>query len=181
MRTHLHAHPRRIYTTTFRTSFGLQRYLPPHLHRSASYAVLVHHGSVLPAASFGFHLAMDTLAVRLALPLVGRAGDLNPQVCAPCREHHVKPCACEHVQRRGALSNRTPGALADQRLGGRRPWTGGQQKRTTTPLCDRRQSGADCGCRSAPVSQRCVGDASRPCGDHSRATPQSPCWCDPRR
>ena len=87
MRTHLHAHPRRIYTTTFRTSFGLQRYWPPHLHRSASYAVLVHHGSILPAASFRLRLAADALAVRLALPLVGRAGDLNPQVGAPCRAH----------------------------------------------------------------------------------------------
>ena len=87
MRTHLPAHPRRIYTATFRTSFGLRRYSPSHLHRSASYAVLVHHGSVLPAASFRLRLAADALAVRLALPLVGRAGDLNPQVCAPCRAH----------------------------------------------------------------------------------------------
>ncbi len=38
--------------------------------------------------SFGFHLAMDTLAVRLALPPVGCAEDFHLQVSAPCRAHH---------------------------------------------------------------------------------------------
>ena len=39
---------------------------PPH-------ALPVRRSSALPAASFRFHLAMDTLAVRLAVPLIGPA------------------------------------------------------------------------------------------------------------
>jgi hypothetical protein len=38
-------------------------------------------------ASFRFHLAMDTLAIRLAVPLAGPALDFNQQVSAPCRAH----------------------------------------------------------------------------------------------
>src|SRR5688572_14880893 len=34
---------------------------------------LVRRSSALPAASFRFHLAMDTLAVRLTVPLIGPA------------------------------------------------------------------------------------------------------------
>ncbi len=36
--------------------------------------------SALPSASFRFHLSMDTLAVRLTVPLAGPAGDFHPQV-----------------------------------------------------------------------------------------------------
>ena len=50
--------------------------LPPH-------AVPVRRASALPAASFRFHLAMDTLAVRLMVPLTGPIGDLHPQVIRP--------------------------------------------------------------------------------------------------
>jgi hypothetical protein len=53
----------------------------------ASYAVSVRRASVLPAASFRLHLAMDALAVRLAVPPVGPAEDLHLQVDAPCRAH----------------------------------------------------------------------------------------------
>jgi hypothetical protein len=51
------------------------------------YAVSVRQTSVLLTASFRFHLAMDTLAVRLAVPLAGPALDFNQQVSAPCRAH----------------------------------------------------------------------------------------------
>ena len=50
---------------------------------TASYAIPVRQASALPAASFGFHLAMDTLAVRLVVPLTGPTGDLHPQVIRP--------------------------------------------------------------------------------------------------
>ena len=56
----------------------------------ACYAIPVRRVSVLPAASFRFHLAMDTLAVRLTVPPVGPVGDLHPQVNAPCRAHKAK-------------------------------------------------------------------------------------------
>ena len=55
------------------------------------YAVSVRQASALPAASFRFHLAMDTLAVRLTVPPVGRVEDFHLQVSAPCRAHKKKP------------------------------------------------------------------------------------------
>ena len=53
----------------------------------ASYAISVRRASALPAASFRFHLAMDTLAVRLTVPPVGSVGDFHSLVSAPCRAH----------------------------------------------------------------------------------------------
>ncbi|MDR2054745.1 MAG: hypothetical protein LBQ10_02605, partial [Desulfovibrio sp.] len=47
------------------------------------------------AASFRFHLAMDTLAVRLAVPRDGSAEDLHLQVRAPCRAHGEDAAASE--------------------------------------------------------------------------------------
>jgi hypothetical protein len=41
----------------------------------------------LPAASFRFHLAMDTLADQLTIPPVGFVGDFHSLVRAPCRAH----------------------------------------------------------------------------------------------
>ena len=57
---------------------------------AASYVLPVRRTSVLLTASFRFHLAMDTLAVRLALPLAGCALDFNQLVSAPCRAHNKK-------------------------------------------------------------------------------------------
>ncbi|RYZ51715.1 MAG: hypothetical protein EOP07_20845 [Proteobacteria bacterium] len=56
-------------------------------HAAASYAVSVRQASALPSASFRFHLTMDTLAVRLTLPLTGCVEDFHLQVSAPCRAH----------------------------------------------------------------------------------------------
>ena len=56
----------------------------------ASYAISVRRASALPAASFRFHLTMDTLAVRLTVPPVGSVGDFHSLVSAPCRAHKVK-------------------------------------------------------------------------------------------
>jgi len=47
----------------------------------------VRRTSALPPASFRFHLAMDTLAVQLTVPLAGPVRDLNPKESAPCRAH----------------------------------------------------------------------------------------------
>jgi len=44
---------------------------------AASYVISVRQASALPAASFRFHLAMDTLAVRLTVPLTEPVGDLT--------------------------------------------------------------------------------------------------------
>jgi hypothetical protein len=57
---------------------------------SASYTVPVRQASSLPAASFRFHLTMDTLAVQLTVPLVGPVEDLHLRVIAPCRAHKKK-------------------------------------------------------------------------------------------
>ncbi len=56
----------------------------------ASYVFPVRRTSVLPAASFGFCLTTDTLAVRLTIPPAGVVGDFHPQVSAPCRAHNKK-------------------------------------------------------------------------------------------
>jgi len=56
----------------------------------ASYAIPVRQASALPAASFRFHLTVDTLAVRLTVPPVGHVEDLHLQVGAPCRAHKIK-------------------------------------------------------------------------------------------
>ena len=58
--------------------------------RSRLYAIPVRQTNVLPAASFRFRLATDTLAVRLPLPPVGCGKDFHLQADAPCRAHHKK-------------------------------------------------------------------------------------------
>ncbi len=50
---------------------------------TAYYEVSVRQASVLPAASFRFHLTMDTLAVRLTVPLTGPVVDLHHRVVQP--------------------------------------------------------------------------------------------------
>ena len=66
------------------------------------YPLPVRQASVLPTASSGFHLAMDTLAVQLTLPLAGCVEDFHLQVSAPCRAHQLKGrpwrAALLHVQ-----------------------------------------------------------------------------------
>src|SRR5437762_11326134 len=54
------------------------------------YPLPVRRASALLTASFRFHLAMDTLAVQLTLPLAGRVEDFHLQVNAPCRAHKNK-------------------------------------------------------------------------------------------
>jgi len=60
------------------------------------YAVSVRRASALPAASFRFHLAMDTLAVRLTIPPVGLVEDFHLQVRAPCRAHKRNPSSMRY-------------------------------------------------------------------------------------
>jgi len=59
-------------------------------HYAASYPLPVRQANALPQASFRFAVTRDTLAVQLALPLVGRAEDFHLQVSAPCRAHNKK-------------------------------------------------------------------------------------------
>ena len=79
---HLHTIPPYRYWTLKRFAFSSR------LH--ASYAISVRQASALPAASFRFHLAMDTLADRLTIPPVGFVGDFHSRVRAPCRAHKAK-------------------------------------------------------------------------------------------
>ena len=44
---------------------------------TASYVIPVRQASALPAASFRFHLAVDTLAVKLVVPPTGPTGDFH--------------------------------------------------------------------------------------------------------
>jgi len=54
------------------------------------YAISVRQASVLPAASFGFGLATDTLAVRLTVPAAGSVENFHLQAGVPCRAHKQK-------------------------------------------------------------------------------------------
>lgn len=74
---------------TFRTLKGFA--FSSRLH--ASYAISFRWTSALPAASFRFHLAMDTLAVQLTVPPVGSVGDFHSLVRAPCRAHKIERTA----------------------------------------------------------------------------------------
>src|SRR5204863_7106405 len=87
MRSHLHAYARRIYATSFPYRYWTLNLFAFSSSLHASYAISVRRASVLPAASFRFHLAMDTLAVRLTVPPVGSVGDFHSLVSAPCRAH----------------------------------------------------------------------------------------------
>ena len=73
----------------FRTGIGLSRYWPP-CPGYAPHVVSVRQASALPAASFRFHLAMNTLAVWLTLAPVGCVENFHLQVSAPCRAHQKK-------------------------------------------------------------------------------------------
>ena len=68
------------------------------------YPLPVRQASALPAASFRFHLAMDTLAVQLTLPLAGCVEDFHLQVSAPCRAHQSKG----PLRNRGTAFDRCP-------------------------------------------------------------------------
>src|ERR1043166_3955432 len=84
--------PSRLCPPHLRTSFPYRYWtlkiiaFSSNLH--ASYAISVRQASVLPAASFRFHLAMDTLAVQLTVPPVGSVGHFHSLVRAPCRAHN---------------------------------------------------------------------------------------------
>jgi hypothetical protein len=57
------------------------------IQRNRRRALLVSQAIDLPAPSFRFHLAMDTLAIRLTLPLVGCVmdfGEVSPAPSSRC-------------------------------------------------------------------------------------------------
>src|SRR6266404_4901878 len=85
--------PSRLCPPHIRTSFPYRyrtlKILASSSSLHASYAISVRQTSALPAASFRFHLAMDTLAVRLMVPPVGSIGDFHSLVRAPCRAHQL--------------------------------------------------------------------------------------------
>ena len=61
-------------------------------NKPAYYTVAVRRVSTLPAASFRFYLTIDTLAVKLMIPLTGLIRDLHPIVKRPAgRTKKKKP------------------------------------------------------------------------------------------
>src|SRR6266849_9735129 len=76
------------------------------IQRSRLYVLPVRRTSVLPAASFGFCLTTDTLAVRLMIPPAGVIGDFHSQVSAPCRAHNEE--APREFLRRGSRTAGPP-------------------------------------------------------------------------
>ena len=61
-------HIRRIYDSSLRMTSGFESHCPLAQQAVASYAVRVTRTGSLPAASFRFRVAPDTLAVRLGVP-----------------------------------------------------------------------------------------------------------------
>ena len=61
---------------------GLRLVLQPRPLCTALYAISVRRVGTLPAASFRFRLAVDTLAVRLTLPTTKRVVDFHHQAIA---------------------------------------------------------------------------------------------------
>ena len=61
---------RRIYAGSIRMTSGFESIRPLAHLADASYAVRVPRAGSLPAASSGFRLAADTLAVRLGVPVI---------------------------------------------------------------------------------------------------------------
>ena len=61
---------------------GLRLVWQPHPLCPALYAISIRRLGSLPAASFRFHLTMDTLAVQLTLPTTKRVVDFHHQVIA---------------------------------------------------------------------------------------------------
>ncbi len=74
-------HTRRIYAVSVRMTWGFES-IGPFAHQDdASYAIRVPRARSLPAASFRFHLATDTLAVQLGVPVIkAPAGTFTRQV-----------------------------------------------------------------------------------------------------
>ncbi len=87
MRNDHPAYVRHIYAHELRCKYWTLSLLALLSLAFASYVVSIRRTSVLPSASFRFHLTMDTLAVRLAVPLAGPALDFHQPVIAPCRAH----------------------------------------------------------------------------------------------
>ena len=61
---------RRIYAVSIRMTSGFGSMRPLAHQDVASYAIRVPRVGSLPSASFGSHLAVDTLAVRLGVPVI---------------------------------------------------------------------------------------------------------------
>ena len=87
MHTHLHPYARRIYVRAFRTGVSGFENRGLHIRRGRATCDSCSSGQDFACGSFGFHLTVDTLAVRLPLPPVGCVEDLHLKVSAPCRAH----------------------------------------------------------------------------------------------
>jgi len=99
---------RRIYFYTFRVIIGLWILWPPRPDVAASYAVAVRRAGTLLTASFGFHLAVDTLAVRLTVPITRVRRGLSPPGHQPDttpaksrQSRRSAPCLAHHPDERG--------------------------------------------------------------------------------
>ena len=76
-----------------RVTTGLWVLSPPRPDGNASYALRVPRAGTLRTASFRFHLTVDTLAVRLTIPITrARRGLAPPSV--PLRHHTSIESAC---------------------------------------------------------------------------------------
>ena len=99
-------HTRRIYAEELRMTLGFRSYGPLAQRFDASYAVRVPQAGSLLTASFRFHLAVDTLAVRLEVPVIKALRGLPPPSHFPgrfplpvCKCQGTSPGASRHAWR----------------------------------------------------------------------------------
>ena len=108
---------------------GLRLVMQPRPLCPALYAISVRRLGTLPAASFRFHLAMDTLAVRLTLPTTKRVVDFHHQAIAhggrttvlagenfPRQYHPFRGSACHPCGVPGRQIRRNAFLLSDGKL-----------------------------------------------------------------
>jgi len=83
MHKHLRIYTRHVYPLSRPCKYRTVESFASLSRQWAIYLMAIRRADALPAASFRFHLTMDTLAVRLVVPLAGSTGDLHPQVIRP--------------------------------------------------------------------------------------------------
>ena len=129
----------RVRRVTFRPSpphihrlvpddFGLRTPTLPHPPDDASHAVRVPRARRLPSASFRFHLAVDTLAVRLGVPVIRASKGLSPSSHFPAGFRlpvaSARQGATRHAWRTSGSEAMSPSPrpLRTRRAGRPAPW-----------------------------------------------------------
>ncbi len=154
---------------------GLRLVLQPRPLCPALYAISVRRLGTLPAASFRFHLSVDTLAVRLTLPTTKRVVDFHHQAIAhagrtakgSCPNTSMTPLYCRESRGWQALwaGCRAAAPVGNPKGSARGPDAGRQRLpgiQRAAPV-GRVQGGSACaGCKGKPLARSPEAERSGP-------------------